>query len=72
MDGIWFRIAVVMVGCLQVGVTALLGFQDQLPLEWKIVLVVASAMLVFLGNQLPSLQNAPRAARALRSKPRTD
>lgn len=71
-DGIWFRLSLIIVGVLQVGITALMGFNELLPLEWKVVLTVASAMLVFLANQLPSLQGAPAAARRMRKPPRID
>jgi hypothetical protein len=66
MDGIYFRLALLVVGLCQVMITALMGFAEFLPLEWKIVLTVVTAGLVFLSNQLPSIQGAPHAARVMR------
>jgi hypothetical protein len=66
MDGLYFRLALLVVGMCQVMITALMGFAEQLPQEWKIVLTVVSAGLVFLSNQLPSFGGAPAAARAMR------
>jgi hypothetical protein len=44
----------------------MLGFAEILPQEWKIGLVVASAMIAVLLNQVPSWQQAPAAQRALK------
>jgi len=67
-DGLWLRILITVLSATQAGIAALLGFTEVLPMEWKIALVVASAALAVVLNQVPSWQRAPAAERALRGK----
>ena len=72
MDGLGIRIAITVVATIQAMVAATLGFAEILPQEAKVALVIIAAGLAVLSNQIPSWQNAPRAERAMRSKPKTD
>jgi hypothetical protein len=65
-DGLAIRILITFLATAQAGIAALLGFAEILPQEAKIGLVVASAMLAVLLNQVPSWQSAPAAGRALK------
>lgn len=68
-EGLWIRVCTTILAAAQAMIAAALGFGDQLADEWKFGLVVVSAGLAIVINQLPSWQGAPAAARALR---RTD
>lgn len=65
-DGIGIRITITVITALQAMVAALLGFGEIIPQNWKIILVVASAGLAVIANQVPSWQQAPAASRALK------
>jgi len=64
--GLSIRIVITFLTALQAGIAALLGFGDVVPQQWKIALVVASAMIAVLLNQVPSWQQAPAANRAMK------
>jgi hypothetical protein len=59
------RLAILICTAVQAMIAAALAFADFFPPEWKIGLVVASAGLAVVLNQLPSWQNAPTATAAL-------
>lgn len=65
-DGLVIRLAILLVGASVATISAVLGFADALPQEWKIALVAANAGLTFVMNQLASWQRAPEAERAQR------
>lgn len=65
-EGLALRVLITLLAALQAGIAALLGFGEILPQEAKIGLVVASAMLAVLLNQIPSWQAAPAAQRAMK------
>jgi hypothetical protein len=57
------RLAVTVLAAVQAGITAYLGFGEQIPQELKIAAVVASAVLAVLINQLPRIQDTPVSER---------
>ena len=65
-EGLAIRISITLLAALQAGIAALLGFGDVIPQQFKIGLVVASAMVAVLLNQIPSWQGAPAAERAMK------
>lgn len=70
--GIGIRVTITIVTAAQAMVAAVLGFGDVIPQAWKIGLVVASAGLAVVANQIPSWQNAGAAERALRAETPTE
>jgi hypothetical protein len=66
MDGLGLRILITLLAAAQAGIAALLGFAEILPQSAKVGLVVASAVLAVLLNQIPSWSAAPAAQRALK------
>jgi hypothetical protein len=66
-DGLAIRVVILLLTMTQACISALLGFAELLPQQWKIALVVASAGLAVALNQIPSWMNAPRADRAMRA-----
>jgi len=67
-DGAAIRVAILLLTMTQACISALLGFADVLPQQWKIALVVASAGLAVALNQIPSWMNAPKVDRAMRAR----
>lgn len=67
-EGLGFRIAITVVAAAQAMVAAALGFGEIIPQQYKFGLVVVSAGLAVVANQLPSWQSAPHAERELRAK----
>lgn len=65
-EGIAIRILIVVLGGSQAGIAAMLGFAEYLPQEVKIGLVVASAVLAYVLNTVPSWGQAAASARALK------
>jgi len=66
MDGLMIRVLITILTAAQAMIAATLGFGEILPQEWKVVLVVLSAGLAVVLNQIPSWNHAPAADRALR------
>ena len=65
-DGLWIRITITLLTATQAMIAAVLGFADILPTEWKVGLLVTSAGLAVVLNQVPSWTAAPSASRALK------
>lgn len=72
MDGLAIRISITLITAIQAMIAAALGFAEILPQEAKIILVIISAGLAVVINQIPSWSNAPSAARAMRRANPTD
>lgn len=69
IEGLWIRILITFLSAAQAGMTALLAFTDlALPVEAKAAIVVASAIIAVILNQVPSWQSAPKAERALKAR----
>jgi hypothetical protein len=71
-DGLAIRVTITILTACQAGIAALLGFGEIVPQEWKVALVVASAMLAVVLNQVPSWRGAPAAERAMKAQRPTD
>lgn len=65
-EGLTIRIVILVLVVAQAIDAAILGFNDVLPLEWKIVLVATSAGVGVALNQITSWQSAPAVERATR------
>jgi len=65
-DGLWIRITITLLAAAQAMIAAVLGFGEILPQEWKIGLIVVSAGLAVVINQVPSWTAAPGVARAMK------
>jgi len=72
MDGLGIRIGITLLTAAQAMIAAALGFAEILPQEAKVGLVILSAGLAVVINQIPSWQSAPRAERALRNASPSD
>jgi hypothetical protein len=72
-DGLAIRILITLLGGVQVGIATLLAL-DYIELAdvMKAGLVVASAVIAVVLNQVPSWQSAPAAERRLRKRPPID
>lgn len=72
-DGLYLRIVITLLAACQAGIAAALAYPDfDLPNVVKFGLVVASAALAVVLNQVPSWQSAPGAERRLRKRPAVD
>jgi hypothetical protein len=67
-EGVGIRITITVLTALQAGIAALLALELDLAIAVKAGLVVASAMLAVVLNQVPSWQSAPAASRALQER----
>lgn len=72
MDGLSIRISITLLTAAQAMIAAALGFAEILPQEAKVLLVIISAGLAVVINQVPSWRNAGNAERALRNADPTD
>lgn len=60
------RFAILILTALQAMIAAALGFADMFPTEWKIALIIASAGIAVVLNQLPTWQESPAAQARMR------
>ena len=63
-----FRITITLLTAMQAMIAAYLGFGELVPQSWKIGLVVISAGIAVVLNQLPSWGNAVKAQEAVDAK----
>jgi len=72
MDGLGIRVTITLLTAAQAMIAAALGFAEILPQEAKVLMVILSAGLAVVINQVPSWQNAGSAARAMDKANPTD
>lgn len=64
-EGLGIRITITVLTALQAGIAALLALELELAIAVKAGLVVASAMLAVVLNQIPSWGSAPSVDRTI-------